>query len=413
MDRRVGNTTFAPNDPSLYAATVANKILGGGSDARLFLILREQKSWTYGAYSNLAQNRNLGYFQATAEVRNAVTDSVLGEMLSQLDRIGTQPATGVEIEAAKNALTGSFPLTIETVDQVAAQVTSARLLGRPADYVQNYRTRLAAVTPAQITAAADRVIRPDRALIVVVGDGQQIYDELTKFGPVKIVAPDGTPLTPADLKPAAAGKLALAPLAPFRDSLVVMVQGKEFGYQVKSLEKTADGFRYMETQSLGPIGTSSMTATFSAAGEPRTVTRTGKLGGQDVKGDVVYTAGRVKGSSTTPTQQGPKTVTFDTTVAAGTLDDASFGALLPSLAWAPNAKITANIFSASKGMATPVTLAVTGTESVTVPAGTFQAYHVDLTGGEAPLTIYVTVAAPHRVIRVAPVGQPVEFVLAK
>ena len=61
----------------------------------------------------------------------------------------------------------------------------------------------------------------------------------------------------------------------------------------------------------------------------------------------------------------------------------------------------------------PVTLTVAGTERVTVPAGTFETYRVDQTGGDAPLTFYVTTAAPHRVVRITFAGQPIEMVLAK
>jgi len=58
-----------------------------------------------------------------------------------------------------------------------------------------------------------------------------------------------------------------------------------------------------------------------------------------------------------------------------------------------------------------VTLAVTGTESVTVPAGTFEAYRVELTGGANAATLFITTAAPHHVVKIAPTGTPIEVVL--
>src|SRR3989442_12616499 len=75
-----------PTDPVYYAGRIATQVLGGGADSRLFLILREQKGWTYGAYADLRRYRGLGYRQATAEVRTEVTDSALGELLHQIDR---------------------------------------------------------------------------------------------------------------------------------------------------------------------------------------------------------------------------------------------------------------------------------------------------------------------------------------
>ena len=81
-----GNPTILPTDPVYYAGRVAAQVLGGGVDSRLFLILREQKSWTYGAYASLRRHRGLGYWQATAEVRTDVADSALVELLHQIDR---------------------------------------------------------------------------------------------------------------------------------------------------------------------------------------------------------------------------------------------------------------------------------------------------------------------------------------
>jgi hypothetical protein len=88
-------------------------------------------------------------------------------------------------------------------------------------------------------------------------------------------------------------------------------------------------------------------------------------------------------------------------------------ALVPGLKWAPNAKFTVSAFDASSGTIKQLTLAVTATESVTVPAGTFPAYRVELTGGEQPLTFFITTAEPYRIVKMAFSGAPVEFVLVK
>src|SRR3970282_569668 len=97
----VGNLALAAGDPLHYPATVGNKILGGGADSRLFAILREQKSWTYGASSGLSRRRDTGHFSAGTEVRTAVTDSALTELLVQLRRMRTEPVADSELVAAK------------------------------------------------------------------------------------------------------------------------------------------------------------------------------------------------------------------------------------------------------------------------------------------------------------------------
>jgi hypothetical protein len=106
-------------------------------------------------------------------------------------------------------------------------------------------------------------------------------------------------------------------------------------------------------------------------------------------------------------------VTIDTTVAAGVLDDNMLAALVPGLKWAPNAKFTASVFDASRGVNRQLTFAVTGSETVTVPAGTFPAYRVEITGLEQPMVYHISTAAPHRIVKMAFSGAPLEFVLVK
>src|SRR3989454_10437197 len=161
MIRRPPRSTLFPYTTLFrsYPGRVATQVLGGGPDSRLFLILREQKSWTYGAYASLHRYRGLGYWQATAEVRTDVADSALRELLHQIDRIRTEGIPDSELAAAKGFLVGSFPLTIETPSQIASQVASVKLIGLGDEDLRLYRDRLAAVTALQARVAA---ARPDR-----------------------------------------------------------------------------------------------------------------------------------------------------------------------------------------------------------------------------------------------------------
>jgi hypothetical protein len=70
-----------------------------------------------------------------------------------------------------------------------------------------------------------------------------------------------------------------------------------------------------------------------------------------------------------------------------------------------------NVLSSGTGEVRQLTLTVTGTETVTVPAGAFEAFRAELTGGPAPVTMFVTTAAPHHVVKYAPAGLPLEIVL--
>jgi zinc protease len=409
----VGNLTYPPTDPRTYAATVLNQVLGGGASSRLFMILREGKSWTYGAYSRYARRKGIGFFQARTEVRTEVTDSALKELLVQLRRVGTETVPAAELEAAKGSLTGSFPLSIESADQVAGAVADARLYGLAPDYIQTYRVRLGAVTAAQAQAAARSTIRPDAAAIIVVGDGARIYDQIKGIAPVSIVDVEGKPLTRDDLSPkVAALDLDLAALVPRRDSFKISFQGNEIGYQRGLLDKTADGFRYTEATQLAGILNQTTTLELDAAARIKSVKQEGKQSGQDVMIDVVYSGGRAKGNAAAidPQTQRVKKLTVDTAVVEGTIDDNSIQALLPALKWKPGAKWTMNVMSAGQGEIKPWTLAVSGTETVTVGGKPVEAYRAELTGAASPFTFWVSTAAPHLLLKIAIAAAPVEII---
>lgn len=408
-----GNLTWLPRDPRSYAATVVNKVLGDGASGRLFMTLREAKSWTYGAYSTLATTKGQGYFVANTEVRTEVTDSALVELLAQLKRVSTEPISSTEFDAAKNSIAGSFPLGIEAASQVARQVSSAMLLGRAPNYVQTYRQKIAAVTPVAAQAAAGAAIRPAQALVVVVGDGTKIYEKLAKVATVRIVATDGTPLKPADLVvKAGALDLALDKIVARTDSFAIIVQGNPFGFQRSSLVKRDGGWVYTEDVQIASLVQQNTEVHLNANFEVTSTKQTGKQQGQDSKIDVTYVGGRAKGSSTTPAPTGPKTIAIDTELPKGTLEDNQLTMMFPAMKFAAGAKITVPVFQSGKGTVAPFTLTVTGSESVKVPAGTFDAWKVELSGGEQPTTMWLE-KGTNRVVKIALAGTPIELQLVK
>ncbi len=409
-----GNTTWLPSDTRSYALTIANEILGGGSDSRLFDILREQKGWTYGAYSSVTRRRGVGTFTATAEVRNAVADSALRELLAQMRRVGTEPISAAEFDRKKETLVGRFPLQVETADAVASQVANARLLGLPTDYVQTYRRRLAAVTPAQAQQAARAAIRADASYIVVVGDATVLLDKLRPIAPVTLVDVDGKPVAAADLTVRAGGPaIDAAKLVPASDSFAVLVQGQAFGYQASSLVRSDDGWTYTERSQLATIIQQTTTVTFGADLAMRRTEQSGRIQGQEMGMRITYAGGKASGEGQVPGAQGMEPVRFaDVAVPAGTIDENLASVFLPYLAWGPDARHTLNVLT-SKGAVQPRTYAVSGEEPVTIAGAAVPAFKVSVSGGEAPVVIWIEKAAPHRVLKIGPVGQPIEFVRVK
>ena len=81
-----------------------------------------------------------------------------------------------------------------------------------------------------------------------------------------------------------------------------------------------------------------------------------------------------------------------------------------SAASQPRLTIGVTVFQSGKGTTITMTLSVIGEEEVKVPAGTFATWKVEMAGGEQPSTLYVEKAAPHRLVKLAIAGAPVELV---
>jgi zinc protease len=191
----IGNLAIPRNHPDWIPLAVANQVLGGSAASRLFMDLRERRSLTYGAYSGVDELLRPGPFRARAAVGRDPrapdvdrTPAAVEAFMEHLDRIVHEQASGEEIEAARRFLADSFPLRIDTPGRIAELVSDLRIHGLPDDYWDRYRSEIRNVTPERALAAARAHIRPDQALIVVVGDAEAVARPLTRWGPVRVIS---------------------------------------------------------------------------------------------------------------------------------------------------------------------------------------------------------------------------------
>jgi predicted Zn-dependent peptidase len=172
--------SLRPGSPDVIPARLLNAILGSGFNGRLFNNLREDKGYTYGAYSRIDSDRSAGYFNAYANVRNEVTDSAVTQFLYELERIRTEMVTEEELQRAKNMVTGSFARSLESPEAIARFALNTVRYKLPRDYYPTYLQRLAEVSRADLLEIAQEYIRPDAAHLVVVGN-KDTAEKLTRF----------------------------------------------------------------------------------------------------------------------------------------------------------------------------------------------------------------------------------------
>ena len=177
----IANSGIKRLDPDYFPVLVMNQVLGAGASSRVFMNIREDKGYTYGAYTRVDAKMLAGDFEATAEVRNEVTGASLKEFFYELERIRNERVSDEEIADAKSFLTGVFPIRAETQEGLTGLLVNQQIYGLPDDYLQQYRANVDAVTAEQIQEAARKHIRPDEVAIVIVGDADEIMEQVKEY----------------------------------------------------------------------------------------------------------------------------------------------------------------------------------------------------------------------------------------
>lgn len=197
----LSNLAMERRNPDYFPFLVMNQVLGAGASSRLFMNLREEKGYTYGAYSRIYARRFGGSFEATAEVRTAVTGDSLREFFYELERMRDEPVRNEELKDAADFLTGVFPIRVETQGGLIGQIVAQRLYGLPDDYLETYVDNVRAVTVEDVGNAARRYVHPESIAIVIVGDAHEVIAQAEGFsGEVEIFDTQGKPLDVNDYR---------------------------------------------------------------------------------------------------------------------------------------------------------------------------------------------------------------------
>ncbi|ALR29365.1 peptidase M16 [Chryseobacterium sp. IHB B 17019] len=226
--------TLKMKDPNYFPATIANYILGGGGEARLFMNLREKNGFTYGAYSNMSASKYSPEFSASASVRNEVTDKAVKEFMNELNAISTVKPE--ELENAKAKLKGSFIMSLEQPATIARFALNQKVQDLPSDFYTNYLKSIDKVTAADVSNAVKTTILPNQSRIFIAGKASDISEGLEKLGyPVKYFDKDANPVA----KPTTQKVDANVTVASIADKYINAIGGKANLAKINSYTTTA------------------------------------------------------------------------------------------------------------------------------------------------------------------------------
>jgi len=256
--------TLKMKDANYFPATIANYILGGGGEARLFMNLREKNGFTYGAYSSMVASKYSPQFSASASVRNEVTDKAVKEFMNELNAISTVKPE--ELENAKAKLKGSFIMSLEQPSTIARFALNQKVQDLPADFYTNYLKSIDKVTAADVTNAVKATILPNQSRIFIAGKASDISEGLEKLGyPVKYFDKDANPVAKPTVQKvdanvtvasvvdkyiaAIGGKANLAKITSYTTNATMSMQGQNLDFKIVK----AQGGKELQTISMGAM----------------------------------------------------------------------------------------------------------------------------------------------------------------
>ncbi len=187
----VGNLAIARSHGDWAALQVANSILGDDAGGRLFTDIREKRGLTYGIYSQISDGQAPGTFAISTRTRTKSTGEMLAAIFEHIKRMRSEAPSQAEFDGVSKKLVGSFPLEIETSDQIADRLDEALMYELPLDYWRTYRDQLAAVDVPAVQRVAKDYIHPIPH-VVVVGRADKVEKQIKQVFPkAKIVKYDG------------------------------------------------------------------------------------------------------------------------------------------------------------------------------------------------------------------------------
>jgi zinc protease len=192
-----GHVAVPKANPDEIAIEAMNNILGGDFTSRVNMNLREDKHWSYGARTIVADARGQRPFYVRAPVQTDKTKESMVEVLKELrEVVGSRPITNEEFVKAQTNQALSLPGWWETMAAVGGSLSDIVTYGYPDNYYQTYADKIRGLKLGEVTAAAKKVVHPENLVWVVVGDRAKIEAGVRElnFGEVRVIDAEGNPV---------------------------------------------------------------------------------------------------------------------------------------------------------------------------------------------------------------------------
>lgn len=180
-----GHLSVRWDNPDLPKIQIMNSILGSGFTSRIFRIIRTEKGLAYAAGGRISPAfDHPGTFFSFCSTKFATTHEALTAMQDVIKDFREGGVTEEELTVAKDHYLNSFAFQFDSTGEVLGRLMTYEYYGYPADFLQNFRKGVDAVTQADILEVARKYIHPDDMIILVIGDDSRFDAPLTDLGQI-------------------------------------------------------------------------------------------------------------------------------------------------------------------------------------------------------------------------------------
>jgi len=185
----LGNIILPIASPDYFPFVVLNQVIGGTSNSRLFMDLRESKGYAYYAFSEVQFFESCGVFFIRAKVRSEVIGKALPEILKEIETVTKAQIPSQEIEQAKSYLIGNFPFNVDTIDKLSLKISEIQAFDLGVSHWESYQENIMRITSEMVSRMGQKYSL-NTPVIMIVGD-PEILNNMKEFDEISVYSTDG------------------------------------------------------------------------------------------------------------------------------------------------------------------------------------------------------------------------------
>lgn len=195
---QIGHLGGRLDDADHAPLTVLNEVLNGFG-GRLVNEVRSRQGLAYVVYAVWSPRFDYpGIFVGGGQTRTETTVQFIKSVMAEIETVRIEPVTDQELARAKDSVLNGFIFNFQTTGQTLSRLMRYEYFGYPSDFIFTYQRNVEATTADQIQKAAQRHLKPENLVTLVVGNRSGMTPDLSSLTPGKSVVPVDITIPPAN-----------------------------------------------------------------------------------------------------------------------------------------------------------------------------------------------------------------------